>query len=194
MEPENGAASQQLSHRADAGQSQGKAQSHADAVKQGGNGGIFGSIALRTPKDDTVYNDQWDVDSQRVIQRRNIGLQQKLHHGDEAGHDHDKGRNTHLIRNDLPKGGDHQVAQRENHGGRKSHAKAVHGRGCHRQRRAHAQGEHKGWIFSDDAVVQAFSHFIHQRFLLPAPLRSAASVLSENSTVRRSRRPLRHWW
>src|SRR5699024_492284 len=46
---------QDLTHQADAGEGDGKTESHADTIEDGSQRAVLGSIALCTAKDDTVY-------------------------------------------------------------------------------------------------------------------------------------------
>ena len=82
-------------------QGQGKAQAHSKTVKEGLGRTVLAGVGLGAAKDDAVYHDQRDIDSQGCVQGRNIALHQKLYDGNQAGHDHDEGRNTHPVRNDL---------------------------------------------------------------------------------------------
>ena len=56
---------QKLSDDTDTGQAQSETEAHADTVKNRSNHFILGSISLCTAQNNTVYNDQRDIDTQR---------------------------------------------------------------------------------------------------------------------------------
>ena len=57
-------ATQELTENTDERQGDGKSKSHADSVEKRGNSVILGSVRLGAAKDDTVYYDQRNVDTQ----------------------------------------------------------------------------------------------------------------------------------
>ena len=73
-ESEDRSCRQNLSHGTDTGQSQGETKSHAKSVKQRRNRRIGVCIALRSSQNNTVHNDQRNVYTQCIIQRRQICL------------------------------------------------------------------------------------------------------------------------
>ena len=66
---------------------------------------------FRSAQDDTVYDNQRNINPQRIIQGRNKALQQKLHHRNQRRSDDDERRNSHLIGNNLAQCGNDQIAQ-----------------------------------------------------------------------------------
>lgn len=75
-------------------------------------------------------------------------------------------RHTNAVRNNLAQCRNHHIAHYKHGGGGKPHADAVYGRGGNRQGGAHAEHQHKGGIFGDNAVFKPFKIFIQSLSLL----------------------------
>ena len=74
MKSEDFTCTDQFTNSSDNCKRQSKTKSHADSVKEGRKYLILGGIGFRSSKNDTVYNDQRDIQSQCIIQERNVGL------------------------------------------------------------------------------------------------------------------------
>ena len=59
---------------------------------------MFSSICLGASQDDTVYNDQRDVDAKGGIECRNKNLPSKFHDGYKRCHNNDVCWHTHAVR------------------------------------------------------------------------------------------------
>ena len=169
MHTEDLSCAQKFSHRADTGQRHGESESHADAVKQRRNHRIFVSIRFRTTEDNTVYHNQRNVNTERIIEEGNKALQKQFHHRHKRGNNNDKRRNPHLIRYDIPKQGNEDVTKRKHHHRRKAHTQAVDRRSCHCKRGTHTQHQDKGRILLYNTVYKTFLCTIHLHYLLPIP-------------------------
>ena len=64
----------ELLNDTDSSETHGKAKSHAQSVKKGGNYRIFRSVGLCSAQDDAVYDDQRDIDTERIVKVRQIRL------------------------------------------------------------------------------------------------------------------------
>ena len=130
---------------------------------------MFSSICLGASQDDTVYNDQRDVDAKGGIECRNKTFHQKFHDGYKRCHNNDVCWHTHAVRDDFPKQGNHQVGGGQDDHRRKAHADAVLCRSGNRKRRTHTQHHDEGRVFFYDTIIKPFQRRIFSHEFPPSP-------------------------
>ena len=161
LEAEDGACTEDLTECTERNECEGESEPHTESIEEGQDRGVEQCEGLCTSEDDTVNNDQRDIDTERAVYIRCIGLHQKLYDGYERRNDDDLTRKTHTTRNHLTDGGNKHVGH-DQYGGRgKTHADRV-GRtrgGC--QCRTHTKHHDEGRIFFNDTVINSFYIFIH---------------------------------
>ena len=186
LDPEEGTGSQKLPAHTDHRQRTGKSKSHPQSVKERYQRRVLAGIGLGTAQDDTVHNDQRDINSKRRIKRRHISLDQQLHDRNQAGYDYDKRRDPNPVGNNVPQGRDQHIGKHQYGCRGKSHTKAVDGGGGGRQSRTHPQHQDEGRVFFYDAVINTFYTFIHK---LPPPIPSNYAGNTKPRSLRLSSLP-----
>ena len=162
-ETEPCAGTENFTYGCDQNQCGGEAESHRKTVNRGRKNGVLGCVRFCTGKNDAVDDDQRDIKTQCVIERREERFHQKLDRGDKAGNDDDIGSDTDFLGDKLAEQGNKDIGTDENCGCRKSHADGVGNGGRCCQRRTHAEELHKNGILIDNAVFDLFYILIHCR-------------------------------
>ena len=84
---------------ADDQQSEGKTNTHTDTVQSRFEHAVFACKHLSTAKNDTVYNDQRQEDTQCAVNIRHIRLKQSAQQGYKACDYNNVARDTDFVRN-----------------------------------------------------------------------------------------------
>ena len=151
------AAADEFTHQTQTAQSDGETKTHTDTIECGSNGTIFGSECFGTRQNQTVYYDQWNVQTQGCVQCRQISLQQELDDCYECSNNNDKARDTYCIGDYLSQQRDKQVRKNQYCCCGKAHADTIDSGRCNRQSRTHTNNLNECRVFIDNAVFDNFN-------------------------------------
>lgn len=162
----DGTAAQNFTDGTDNRQAEGKTQPHPDTVEHTIEHGVLGGKGLGAAQHDAVDHNQRDEQTQAFAQRRHKALYQQVNDGDEGGDDHDKGRNTHFVGDEVLEQGNQRIGHQQHERGGDTHAEPVEGGGGDTQRGAHTQNQYKGRVLFQYSVKEYFQ-LIHCQLLSP---------------------------
>ena len=120
-----GAGTQKLTSHRENGQCAGKTDALRQTIDNGSQRRILIGKRLRTAQNDAVHDNQRDKHTQRVGQRRDKRLEQKIHTGNKTGNDHNECRNTYLVGNNIAQQRNNQIGAHQHQCCTNTHTNAI---------------------------------------------------------------------